>query len=104
MLEIKARDKHSPLTLIITGDVSVTKIGELYAGLLGVSVDVSECLIRIEKIENLDLSFFQVLFAFVQKLKTPGKKLNFEWDLDEEYQRIMDESGFLIAFNELLSI
>jgi len=104
MLEIRKSDDSSSLNLIITGDVSVSQIGELQTSLMSVPMDASNYHFQIEKIENLDLSFFQLLLAFTRKLLSLNKRLNFEWNLVEEYRRIMEESGFSNVFNELQSI
>jgi len=104
MLEIKAQNENSPLSLIVTGDVSVSQIGELYADLLKVPTDAPEYMIQVKDVENLDLSFFQVLFAFARKIRANDGKLVMEWELGDEYGRIMKESGIQNGFDGLLSL
>ncbi len=104
MLEVKAQNENSPVTLTISGDVSVSKIGELNAGLLKVASDAPEYLVRVENVENLDLGFFQVLFAFARKIRGNNGKLTIKWNLDDEYSRIMKESGIQNVFDGLLSL
>jgi len=101
MLKIRSIDKHSPITLTITGDVSISQIGKLYAGLLKVPADAPEYFIHVREIDNLDLSFFQLLYAFTQKIKANNRKIALEWDLEDEYVRIMKESGIQKVFDEL---
>jgi len=104
MLEVKVEDNHSSLNLIITGDVSVSHIGELYADLLNVPLDASRYLLQITKVENLDLSFFQLLFAFVRRIRANDSQVTVKWDLEDEYVRILKESGIQDVFDGLLSL
>ncbi len=52
--------------------------------------------------DNLDISFLQLLFAWMKRMKSKGKELEFEHQLNEEYAKIVEESGFINAIDNLI--
>ena len=58
--------------------------------------------IILKNTDNIDLSFLQLMFAFIKKLKEKGKSVEFSQELEMEYEKIVKESGFLNAFEKLI--
>jgi ABC-type transporter Mla MlaB component len=101
MLEIDANGKNAQdVKLTFTGDLSVSTIAEVYEQLKGVSRTAGQYHLAIHDIENLDLSFFQLLYAFLLEVKEA--RVNLEWDLPEESLHIMKETGMQTVFDELI--
>ncbi len=99
------------LTSEINGDVEVIS----FAGNLDIrnSSDLKDEMLKykpqkeklhivLENTDNIDLSFMQLLYAFLKKLKDDGKILKFSQNLNKEYEKIVKESGFIDVFEKLI--
>ncbi len=92
--------KNDKSTLIFSGDLSVAKAAELQQQLKAATT-VSHVQVKVAEVDNMDLSFLQLLLSWAQSMKKSGKKLTFDFQLGEEFTRIFEESGFRAAFGEL---
>lgn len=96
--EFTKKDKS---ILVFSGDLSVAQAAELQRQLLKAATTVSHIHVKVAEVENMDLSFLQLLLSWAQGMKQSGKKLTFDFQLDEEFVRIFEESGFQTTFGEL---
>ena len=96
--EFTKRDKSA---MVFSGDLSVVRAAELQQQLLKAATTVSRVHVKVAEVENMDLSFLQLLLSWTQSIKQSGKKLTFDFQLGEEFARIFEESGFRTAFGEL---
>ena len=101
MLEIVKISDQDTARFLFSGDLSVAIATELQQQLLKVNLDVSRLEIMVQNVENIDLSFLQLLFSWAQSMSQSGKKLIFDFRLGEEFDRIFDESGFKEVFDQL---
>ncbi|GMT46019.1 MAG: hypothetical protein IEMM0006_1851 [bacterium] len=101
MLEIEEFMEQDESTMVFSGDLSVTRTIELQQQLLKASPTVSHVHVKVVQVESMDLSFLQLLLSWAQSMKQSGKKLTFDFLLDEEFTGIFKESGFRTAFDEL---
>ncbi len=101
MLEIEEFTEHDKSSLLFSGDLSVANASELQQQLLKAATKVSHIDVKVANVKNLDLSFLQLLFAWAQSMKQSGKNLIFDFQLDQEFERILNESGFRQAFSQL---
>ncbi len=101
MLEIEIFPENNRARLTFTGDLSVAKTAEMQQQLLKAGLKVKNLEIVTDQVENLDLSFLQLLFSWAKEMKQSGKNLIFEFRMDEEFNRIFNESGFKEAFDQL---
>ncbi len=92
MLEIKKVNK-SKMKLVFTGDLSISEIGEIYDAMKGVDLEVDTYNILVNNVEMTDLSFFQVLLAFIRELKKRKKDVKLDMQLGEEFDRIYKRAG-----------
>ncbi len=100
------------LTVEINGDVEVISFSgnldirnsnDLKKKMLEYKPQKEKLKIVLENTDNIDLSFMQLLFAFLKKLKQEGKELEFSQNLDKEYEKIVKESGFFDVFEKIIS-
>ncbi len=101
MLEIEEFTEHDKSTLMFSGELSVANVSALQQQLLKAASKVSYIDVKVTNVENMDLSFLQLLLAWAQSMKQSGKNLIFDFQLDQEFERIFDESGFRQAFSQL---
>ncbi len=101
MLETEIFPENDRARLSFKDDLSVAKTAELQQQLLKAGLKVKNLEIVTEQVENLDLSFLQLLFSWAKEMKQSGKNLIFEFRMDEEFNRIFNESGFKEAFDQL---
>lgn len=101
MLEIEEFTERDKSSLLFSGELSVAKVSALQQQLLKAASKVSHVEVKVANVENMDLSFLQLLYAWAQSMKQSGKNLIFDFQLDQEFMRIFDESGFRQAFSQL---
>jgi len=101
MLEIEEFTKQDKLSLLFSGDLSVASASEHQQQLLKAASKISYVHVKVANVENMDLSFLQLLFAWAQSMKRSGKNLTFDFLLGQEFERIFDESGFRQVFSQL---
>ncbi len=101
MLEIEEFTEHDKSSLLFSGELSVANVSELQQQLLKAASKALYVDVKVANVENMDLSFLQLLLAWAQNMKQSGKNLIFDFQLEEEFVRIFDESGFRQAFSQL---
>ncbi len=101
MLEIDTIPEKKSTRLTFSGDLSVAEAAEIQQQLLKARWKTENFEIVVDQVENIDLSFLQLLLAWSKAQKQSGKNLIFDFRLGEEFQRIFEESGFKEAFDRL---
>jgi len=101
MLEIEEFTEHDKSSLLFSGELSVAKVSVLQQQLLKAASKVSHVEVKVANVESMDLSFLQLLYVWAQSMKQSGKNLIFDFQLDQEFVRIFDESGFRQRFSQL---
>jgi anti-anti-sigma factor len=101
MPEIEEFTESNKSSLLFSGDLSVANAAELQQQLLKAAFKVSHIEVKVADVESMDLSFLQLLVAWAKHMKQLGKNLTFDFQLDQEFERIFDESGFRQAFSQL---
>lgn len=94
--------KKGEIQFNFQGDLGVLASQEIFSQLKGQKVQEETCFFQISDVEHIDMSFFQVLYAYIQKLKKEEKKVTVDFQLDEEYHRVFDRSGLRKAFDQLI--
>lgn len=92
MLEIKKLNK-SKMKLVFTGDLSISEIGEIYDKMKGIDLECDTYDVLVKEVEMTDLSFFQVLLAFIKELKDRKKVVKLDMQLGDEFDRIYKRAG-----------
>lgn len=101
MLQIR-KSKEGELQYDFSGNLSVSEMNETYSALGEVDLMSKKHFIQVSEVEHMDMSFFQVLYAYVGKLKANDKEINLDFQLGDEYERLFERSGLKIAFDQLL--
>ena len=53
-----------------------------------------QLIIRIREVSALDLSFLQLLAVFCTRLEKLGVQYSMNWELEEELQLLLEQTGF----------
>ena len=101
MLKTETLSKKDTLRFTFSGDLGVATAAELQQQLLKTETEAPRLEIITDRIENMDLSFLQLLLSWAKAMKQSGKNLIFDFRMDEEFKRIFEESGFKEAFDQL---
>ncbi len=101
MLEIEEFTEPKTSFLMFSGDLNVVQASKLQQQLLSAASRALFVDVKVANVENMDLSFLQLLLAWAQSVKQTGKKLTFDFQLEQELERIFDESGFRQVFAQL---
>ncbi|RLD90677.1 MAG: hypothetical protein DRJ09_03535 [Bacteroidetes bacterium] len=101
MVEVTIDSEHQLMNVIFSGFLDVSKIESTYGELLSSHITKDEIVIVIKEVDNIDLSFLQLLHAFLLKLKKDNKTFSFQWDVEPEYFKLVEESGFIADFNKI---
>ncbi|MBN2639781.1 MAG: hypothetical protein JXR65_11930 [Bacteroidales bacterium] len=87
---------------MFTGNLSVSEMNRLYS-MMGTEVpDEKKCFIGISDVDHIDMSFFQLLYSYLKKLKMNGKEIVMDIQLDEEQERLLERAGLKRAFDQIL--
>lgn len=103
MLNVEIQNEFE-VKYAFSGDLSVSKSQDIYSEIKKADLSILSFQFKVKDVENLDLSFFQLLYAFAKKLKFLEKKISFEFYFDDEYQRVFQRSGLQDAFDKLLKM
>ncbi len=101
MLEIVSLPEKNSTKFTFSGDLSVAQSAELQQELLKAGETAPQIILHVHRVDNMDLSFLQLLFSWGREMKKSGKNLIFDFRLGEEFQRIYEQSGFAQAFARL---
>ncbi len=99
MVQISIDRENNLLKITFSGFLDVSKIESIYNEVTGSTITKDNVLIIIQDVDNIDLSFLQFLHAFLLKLKNNNKSFSFQWDVEPEYFKLVEESGFIADFN-----
>jgi anti-anti-sigma regulatory factor len=93
MFNVKKEKDRDLLRLVLSGFLDIGNVSAIKDE-LSVLGDLPQKLeVKIEQVENIDLSFLQLMVAF--KKEHPDCQITFNWDLDQEFFRIIQGAGFV---------
>jgi anti-anti-sigma factor len=101
MIKIDTLENKNTTRIVFSGNLSVANAAEMHEQLRKFEWQTPEISIQTKEVENMDLSFLQLLFSFAKEMKNSGKKLIFDFRFGEEMERIFKESGFQQAFEKI---
>lgn len=101
MVDITIDSENNLMNIAFSGFLDVTKIESLYNEIMSSTITKDNIVIVIHQVDNIDLSFLQLLHAFLLKLKKSNKTFSFQWDVEPEYFKLVEESGFIADFNKI---
>ncbi|UBM61862.1 STAS domain-containing protein [Candidatus Sulfidibacterium hydrothermale] len=101
MVEINTSEDKNTIQIVFSDDLSVAKASEMHEQLRKFAWEAPTISILTKEVKNMDLSFLQLLFSFAREMKNSGKKLIFDFQFEEEMERIFEESGFQQAFEKI---
>ena len=102
MPEIVLKKTDDKSIIHMSGNLDVRHAEEIRNIFLSLKVETGKAELVLLDTDNLDLSFLQLLFAFMKSLKEKGKDLTFRQELNVDYEKIVRESGFFDAFEHLI--
>ncbi len=76
-----------------SGFLDISNIDNILEEVQDLQLGEKEVKVKIEEVETLDLSFLQVLLALKKKIEGGGR-CEVEWDINEEYERLLEVTGF----------
>jgi anti-anti-sigma regulatory factor len=80
--------------LSIGGLIVVENAQKIKEELVGVSNKLSDSVeIEIVEVENIDLSFIQLIVSFTSKLREAGIEFILNWNLDEDQRLLFENVG-----------
>lgn len=104
MVETHIDSDNNRIVLTFSGFLDVSQMEGVKQELQNAHITKEQVLLSIKDVDNIDLSFLQLVHAFLLKLKKDGKKFTFQWDVEEEYFRLVEESGFIADFNKISNL
>jgi len=92
-------NKEKKSTVLVDGDLNVKNAESIKAMLLKVAGMKNALELKVENVKSLDLSFLQILFAFITSEKASGRKISVIFNLSDENKSLLTRSGFSQYFN-----
>ena len=102
MPEIVTKIDNGVTSIRFSGDLDIRNSDDIRKQLLALSPDTAQVKLILENTDNIDLSFLQLLYALILRLKKEKKIVVFSQELNDEYERIVRESGFFTAYDQLI--
>jgi len=102
MPEIATETKNGITTILFSGNLDIRNSGDIREQLLQIEPETETVQLLLKDTDNIDLSFLQMVYALIKKMKAAKKKVLFSEELNEEYEKIVKESGFFDAFSQLI--
>ncbi len=103
MPNIVSEVKGDTTYIEFSGDLNVKNSEKIKELLTALNPETDKIFISQKDTNNLDISYLQLLFAWVKKMTSLGKKVEFEHHLNDEYAKIVVESGFINAIENLIT-
>jgi len=100
--QISSDEKGLVSRLSIGGLLVVENAQKLKQELLGILHKMSNSVqIEIDEVDNIDLSFIQLIVSFTSQLNENGIKFTIKWNLDDDQRALFENVGLS---NELFMI
>lgn len=100
--QISSDEKGLVSRLSIGGLLVVENAQKLKQELLGILHKLSNSVqIEIDEVDNIDLSFIQLIVSFTSQLNENGIKFTIKWNLDDDQRTLFENVGLS---NELFMI
>ena len=104
MVETRIDSDENRIVITFLGFLDVSQMGVVKQELQNAHITKEHVLLSVKDVDNIDLSFLQLVHAFLLKLKKNGKEFTFQWNVEEEYFRLVEESGFIADFNKISNL
>jgi len=96
---IKHKEVKGEIDITLSGQLTINSIVKLVAEMKPLLKNASNVKIHVKEVENIDLTFIQMLFAIKNSGKKDNYKINVSMDLSEELTLLIDNAGFHSALN-----
>lgn len=97
--KIKHKDLKGELDITMSGQLTISNITKIVAEMKVLLKNASKVTINVKEVENMDLTFVQLLFAIKNSGRMENYKTNINMDLSEELTLLISNAGFQKAFN-----
>ncbi len=91
---IKHKDVKGEKTITLSGQLTINSITKLVAEMKDLLQNTSNVNIQVKEVENMDLTFIQMLFAIKNSGKKENYKIKVNMDLSEELTLLISNAGF----------
>ncbi len=102
MSEIITEVKDDVEHIIFSGNLDIRNSIEIQKQMLNFKPRTNKVHVILKNTDNIDLSFLQLLYSFLKMLKKQDYVPIFSHELEDEYKKIIEESGFFYAFDQLI--
>ncbi len=93
MINVISRNKKKAL-VSLEGEITIQNIGEFKKELLGQTAKFSNIELNVDQLENVDLTFYQVICAFHHHCNSNDVILKIKGDIPEAIKKITETAGF----------
>ncbi len=84
----------------LSGQLVVFNSKKILKQIKSVKSDTTKVSIKLEEVEDLDLSVIQILKAFALDKAKQGVQVQYELDLNSELQILLTQTGLLSSLNQ----
>lgn len=97
--KIDHKNNQGVIEIVLTGQLTINTIDKIMAKMKEIIVKPSEVSIQVEDVENMDLTFIQLIFAIKNSGKKEKYKVEVSFDLSEELTSLITNAGFQKILN-----
>lgn len=93
--QIQTTESNGDTNIVITGELTVNNSKYIHRTLLKEAFPIDKLNIKIMEPEALDLSFLQILIAFIKSRYIKGHQTLIEFELGSSYKELIEKTGIL---------
>ena len=79
----------------IAGELTVNNSKAIHHTLLKEAYPIDKLKLKIIEPDALDLSFLQILIAFIKSRQSKGRQTEIEFELGSNYQELLEKTGII---------
>lgn len=86
--------KNKPVSVVsLEGDLTISNVADARNKIVSMLEGCQDVDIKVHSVENIDLTFLQLLYSIKKTLKAGEKDINISLDLGDDLKKLVDRSG-----------
>lgn len=86
--------KNKPVSVVsLEGDLTISNVADARNKIVSMLEGSQDVEVKVHSVENIDLTFLQLLYSVKKTIKAGGKDINISLDLGDDLKKLLDRSG-----------
>ena len=93
--QIQITKTNGETTIDISGELTISTSKAIHRTLLKEAYPIDKLSIKVKEPAALDLSFLQILIAFIKSRQTKDYQTQIEFEVGSNYQELLEKTGII---------